>query len=73
MTLLKLGDLTLILEKVCAYEVQRPRASRSGAEEGDSSLRVLMDGGHELTLHGLATMSRFTKAMKDLRDKEIKD
>lgn len=66
MTLLKLGDLTLVLEKVCAYEVQRPRAARSGGEEGDSSLRVWLDGGHEITITGLATMSRFTKAMKDL-------
>ena len=66
MTLLKLGDLTLILEKVCAYEVRRPRATRSGGEEGDSSLRIMLEGGHEITLSGLATMSRFTKAMKDL-------
>ena len=66
MTLLKLGDLTLVLERVCAYEVVRPRTSRSGAEEGEPSLRVMLDGGFEITLDGRATMSRFTKAMKDL-------
>ena len=65
MTLLKLGDVTLVLEKVCAYEVVRPRLNRSGAEEGEPSLKVMLEGGHEITLDGRATMSRFTKAMKD--------
>lgn len=63
MTLLKLGDLSIVLEKVCAFETVRPR-NTSRAEEAEPHLRVILDGGAELNIYGATMMSTFTRAMK---------
>ncbi len=68
MTLLELGDITIILEKVCAYEyIERPMPS--GGEEDKSnikSIRILLEGNHSLDIHGRGTIINFVKAMRTL-------
>lgn len=66
MTLMKLGDFTVVLEKVCAYEYVRPRVDSSGQESGQASLRILLEGGHDFTVYGQASISAFVTAMKAL-------
>ena len=67
MTLLKLGDLTIVLEKVCAYELVRPRNNTRG--EDVPHLRVLLDGGAEVNVYGAPVISKFTRAVKELAKK----
>ena len=64
MTLMKLGDTTVVLEKVCAFEYVRPRVDQGGAESGQPSLRIMLEGGHDFTLYGQGSISAFVTAMK---------
>ena len=65
-TLFTFGDTTVVLEKVCAFEYVRPRSGPSGADAGQPSLRIILDGGGDLTVFGQGTISAFIKAMKAL-------
>ena len=68
MTLFTFGDTTVILEKVCAYEYLRPRSGPSGADTGQASLRIILDGGADVTVFGQGAVSAFIKAVKALSD-----
>jgi len=68
MTLLKLGDLSIVLEKVCAYELMRPR-NNTRSEDTEPYLRVMLDGGAEINIYGAAMISSFTRAVKDFAKK----
>ena len=68
MTLMKLGDTTVVLEKVCAFEYVRARVDSSGAESGQAALRIMLEGGHELIVYGQGSIGVFVTAMKALDD-----
>lgn len=63
---MKLGDFTVVLEKVCGYEYVRPKVDSSGAESGQVALRIMLDGGHEVTVYGQASIVAFVTALKAL-------
>ena len=48
-----------MLEKVCAFETLRSR------NDGDSKLKVVLDGGYEIVLEGQAQIAAFHKAIKE--------
>ena len=64
MTLLKLGDTTVVLEKVCAFQ-----EVRTGAEDAQPSLKLILEGGSEVTVHGQATISIFLREVKALAER----
>lgn len=66
MTLLKFGDTTIVLEKVCAHVYERPRADSSGLETDQPSLRILLEGGHTVTIQGQGSISAFVTALQGL-------
>lgn len=70
MTLLELGETTIVLEKVCAYQyIERPMPA--GGEEDKSnikSIRILLEGNHSLDIHGRGTIIDFLKAMRNLAE-----
>ena len=63
---MKLGDVTIVLEKVCAFEYVRPRVDQGGTESGQVALRIMLDGGHEVTVYGQASIVAFVTALKAL-------
>ncbi len=63
---MKLGDFTVVLEKVCAFEYVRPRVDQGGTESGQVALRIMLDGGHEVTVYGQASIVAFVTALKAL-------
>ena len=70
MTLFTFGDITLVLEKVCAYEYVRPQQARGGAATGPANLRILLEGGHEFSVVSEVSISAFIGAMKALSEKQ---
>lgn len=69
MTLFTFNDTTIILEKVCAYEYLRPQQGRGGAATGPATLRIMLEGSHQIDVTSEVTISSFLKAMKELGDK----
>ncbi|MCA9838595.1 MAG: hypothetical protein KC422_16875 [Trueperaceae bacterium] len=69
MTLLELGETTLVLEKVCAYEyIDRPLPPGETADKSNiKSIRIYLDGGHALEIHGRGVIVDFIKAMRSLK------
>ncbi len=66
MTLLELHDLTIVLEKVAAFEFVAPPTVPGAAPETNTakSIRIIMDGGTEFVIHGRGTTAAFLRAMK---------
>ena len=69
MSLMKLGDTTVVLEKVCAFEYVRPRVDQGGVESGQPSLRIMLEGGHDFIIYGQGSISAFVTAMKNLTER----
>jgi len=70
MTLFSYGDTTVVLEKVCAYEYDRPR-DRPGDDGGQPSLLITLDGGKELKIYGQGAITAFIKAMRALSEPRV--
>lgn len=68
MTLLELGDINLVLEKVCAYYyMERPLPPGGEVDNSNiKSIKILLEGGHSLEIHGRGTVISFLKAMRKL-------
>ena len=64
MTLLKLGDTTVVLEKVCAFQ-----EVRTGGDDAQPSLKLILEGGSEVTVHGQGTISIFLREIKALAER----
>lgn len=74
MTLLELNDITIVLEKVCAFEYISPPVVPGSNVDATlaKSIKIIMDGGAELSIHGQGTTTAFLRAIRQLSKRKEK-
>ncbi len=62
MTIVKLGDSSIVLEKVVAFELLR--GNLEAEADGSPSLQVMLEGGHVITIKGRPLVQAFMRAIQ---------